>query len=101
MAGMDTEIPRREEMEERATHGHPVTQAEASHIASEESDLTGRGPIKGGVAATAQSVHDRQQNYVETAGDVARKPAEEITKEDAAKVQKAEVSVLQAHWVPN
>jgi hypothetical protein len=89
---MAPEIPRKDELQERAVDGHPVTKSEVSAIAQEESDLTGRGPIKGGVAATAQSVQAKQQNYVEAAGDVSRKPTEEITKEDAAEVQKAEVS---------
>lgn len=88
---MSHEIPRKDELQERATDGHPMTKDEVSSIAQEETDLTGRGPIKGGAAATAQSIQARQQNYVEAAGDVSRKPTEQITKEDAAEVQKAEV----------
>ena len=90
---MEGQLPDKNALKDRAANGHPITRAEVSHIASEESDLTGMGPIKGGSAATAQSIRDRQQNYVETAGDVARKPASEITKEDAAHVQRAEVSI--------
>ena len=39
-------------------------------------------------------MHDRQMNFVAKAGDVARKPEEEITKEDAADIQKREVRYL-------
>ncbi|KAL6865990.1 hypothetical protein ACO1O0_002090 [Amphichorda felina] len=83
---MEGQLPDKNALKDRAANGHPITRAEVSHIASEESDLTGMGPIKSGSAATAQSIRDRQQNYVEMAGDVARKPAGEITKEDAAHV---------------
>lgn len=91
---MAPEFPRKDELQERAVDGHPVTKTEVSSIAQEETDLTGRGPIKGGATSTAQSVQAKQQNYVEAAGDVSRKPMENITKEDAAEVQKAEVSFL-------
>ncbi|KAF9878002.1 hypothetical protein CkaCkLH20_04578 [Colletotrichum karsti] len=91
---MEPQHPNRDELREQAATGRPITQTEASTIASEETDMTGFGPIKGGAAATAQSLHDKQQNFVATAGDVARKPANEITKEDAAHVQSAEARVL-------
>lgn len=88
---MTSLLPNKDELREQAVEGRPITQTEASTIASAESELTGLGPIKGGSAATAQSLHDKQQNFVAKAGDVARKPANEITKEDAAQVQSAEV----------
>ncbi|KAL1864050.1 hypothetical protein VTK73DRAFT_6231 [Phialemonium thermophilum] len=75
---------------ERAARGEPITQTEASHLAAEETDMTGFGPIQGGTAATAQSLHDKQANFIAAAGDIARKPASEITKEDAAELQKKE-----------
>lgn len=89
---MDSKLPPKEQLHQRAVEGHPITQCEASKIAAAESDITGSGPIKGGTAAAAQSVHDKQQNFFSKAGDVARKPPGEVTKEDAAAVQKAEVS---------
>ncbi|AEO56587.1 hypothetical protein MYCTH_2301682 [Thermothelomyces thermophilus ATCC 42464] len=49
--------------------------------------MTRREPIKGGPAATAQGLHDRQQNFLQVAGGVARKPSFEVTKEDAKKIQ--------------
>ncbi|ENH63849.1 hypothetical protein FOC1_g10007990 [Fusarium oxysporum f. sp. cubense race 1] len=83
-------LPTKDDIKAQAVDGRPITQAEASAIASEESALTGSGPIKGGVAATAQSLHDKQQNFLEKAGEVVRKPPTEVTKEDAAEVQRAE-----------
>lgn len=84
-------LPTKDDIKSQAVDGRPITQVEASAIASEESSLTGSGPIKGGAAATAQSLHDKQQNFLEKAGEVARKPPTEVTKEDAAEVQRAEV----------
>ncbi|KAI0835147.1 hypothetical protein F5Y06DRAFT_139690 [Hypoxylon sp. FL0890] len=91
---MEGELPPKEEIHQRAVEGHPITQTEASEIAAAETDITGFGPIKGGPAAQAQSEHDRQQNFMAKAGEVARKPVDEITKEDAAQVQRAEARVL-------
>ena len=91
------EIPSKVELDAQAHEGQPITQAEASDIAASESLITERGPIKGGAAATAQSLHDRQQNFLEKAGEVARKPADEVTKEDAAAVQRAEVRTPVQH----
>ncbi|KAL0931434.1 seed maturation protein pm25-like protein [Colletotrichum truncatum] len=91
---MEPEFPNKSELQKQAVEGRPITQTEASTVATLESNMTGSGPIKGGSAATAQSLHDKQQNFVATAGEVARKPANEITKEDAAHVQSAEARVL-------
>ena len=60
-ASMEAKLPDTEQLEADFTEGRPITQAEASAVASAESSITGRGPIKGGPASTAQSVHDRQQ----------------------------------------
>ncbi len=88
---MDSELPPRSRLTAQVIDGRPITQSEASAIAQAESDMTRRGPIKGGTAATAQSLHDRQQNFYGVAGEVARKPSEEVTREDAARVQHFEV----------
>ncbi|KAI0157920.1 hypothetical protein GGR52DRAFT_586714 [Hypoxylon sp. FL1284] len=87
---MEGDLPPRQELDRRAVEGHPITQTEASELAAAETDITGFGPVKGGPASVAQSRHDKQQNFWAKAGDVARKPADEVTKEDAAQVQKAE-----------
>ncbi|KAI8959035.1 hypothetical protein F5Y11DRAFT_334218 [Daldinia sp. FL1419] len=91
---MEGELPSKEELHKRAVEGHPITQTEASQLAAAETDITGFGPIKGGPAAVAQSEHDRQQNFIAKAGEIARKPVNQITKEDAAQVQKAEARAL-------
>ncbi|KAL2136232.1 hypothetical protein VTI74DRAFT_4862 [Chaetomium olivicolor] len=91
---MESELPPKEQLAAQAEQGRPITQSEASAIASAESDMTHRGPIKGGPAATAQSLHDRQQNFFAVAGEVARKPAGEVTKQDARRVQHFEARVL-------
>ncbi|KAL2195249.1 hypothetical protein P885DRAFT_70821 [Corynascus similis CBS 632.67] len=91
---MESELPPKEQLASQATEGRPITQSEASAIAHAESDMTRRGPIKGGPAATAQSLHDRQQNFFGIAGDVARKPSTEVTKEDAKRVQHFEGRAL-------
>ncbi|KAI0849129.1 hypothetical protein F5Y00DRAFT_261944 [Daldinia vernicosa] len=84
---MEGELPPKEELHRRAVEGHPITQAEASELAAAETDITGFGPIKGGPAAVAQSEHDRQQNFIAKAGEIARKPVDQITKEDAAQAR--------------
>ncbi|KAK3941041.1 hypothetical protein QBC46DRAFT_432896 [Diplogelasinospora grovesii] len=94
---MEGELPAKEQLNERAASGEDITTFEVSHIAQAESDMTGRGPIKGGPAATAQSLHDRQQNFLDVASEVARKPSDEVTKEDAARVQHAEARALGGH----
>lgn len=90
---MDGVLPPKELLIAEAADGKPITQPAVSAIAAAESDMTGRGPIKGGPAATAQAIHDRQENFLAMAGDVARKPPQEVTKEDAAKVQRFEVRI--------
>lgn len=93
---MNSELPTKDELMARTADELPITQDEASKIAAAESDMTGRGPIKGGPAAIAQSLHDKQQNFLAKASEVAHKSADEITKEDAAEVQRSEVGRLQA-----
>jgi hypothetical protein len=90
----DATLPK-DELKARAVEGAPLSQAEVAAIESKETSTTGFGPVKGGPAATSQSIHDKQQRFFQKAGDLARKPVGEITKEDAAEVQKAEV-----HYVP-
>lgn len=58
---MESRLPTKEEIINQATE-RPITQAEASDLTSAESNLTGSGPVKGGTAATAQNLHDRQRD---------------------------------------
>lgn len=86
------QLPSREELQQRAVEGHPITTDEVSKIAKTEAELTdGRGPIAGGVAATAQSLKAKQEHFIEVASEVSHKPVNEVTKEDAAAVESAEV----------
>ncbi|KXX73358.1 hypothetical protein MMYC01_209503 [Madurella mycetomatis] len=91
---MDSELPPKEQLAAQAEQGLRITQSTASAIAAAESDMTHRGPIKGGPAATAQSLHDRQENFFAAAGEVARKPTDQVTKDDAARVQHSEARAL-------
>ncbi|KAK5656730.1 hypothetical protein OQA88_4278 [Cercophora sp. LCS_1] len=91
---MNSKLPSKDELMARTTDELPITQDEASRIAAAESDMTGRGPIKGGPAAIAQSLHDKQKNFLAKASEVAHKSADEITKEDAAEVQRSETRLL-------
>jgi hypothetical protein len=88
---MSSELPTKDQLHQQVVEGRPITQSEASAIAAAEFERSDAGPIKGGSAATAQSLHDKQQNFLEKAGEVARKYPGEVTKEDAATVQRAEV----------
>ncbi|KAK1752924.1 hypothetical protein QBC47DRAFT_304817 [Echria macrotheca] len=88
-----TSLPSKDELVARAAEGLPITQEEASKIAAAESDLTNRGPIKGGTAAVAQSLHDRQMKFLEKANEVVRKADDKITRQDAAEVQSKEAKL--------
>jgi len=61
LASSKEKLPATEQLEADFNEGRPITQTEASAIASTESSITGHGPMKGGPGSTAQSVHDRQQ----------------------------------------
>ncbi|KAK7740921.1 hypothetical protein SLS53_004984 [Cytospora paraplurivora] len=87
-------LPPKDQLNARAVEGHPITQEEVSALEAAEADRTGSGPVRGGPAATAQSIHNKQQNFFQKAGDLGRKPVGEITREDAAAVQKAEARAL-------
>ncbi|KAK6071471.1 hypothetical protein SCUP515_07867 [Seiridium cupressi] len=91
---MTSEFPSKDQLRQQAIDGRPITQSEASAIATAEADRSDAGLVKGGSAATAQSLHDKQQNFLEKAGGAARKYPGEVTKEDAAEVQRAEVRFL-------
>ncbi|KAL2211801.1 hypothetical protein CC79DRAFT_1329084 [Sarocladium strictum] len=66
----------------------------ASELAKAETKQTGTGPIAGGAAATAQSIKDKQNNLNDTVHQVAGKAPEELTRDDAAKLQSREDRIL-------
>lgn len=88
---MASDLPTKDQLHQQAVDGRPITDAEVSAIAHAEFERSDAGPIKGGSAATAQNLHDKQQDFLEKAGEVARKYPGEVTKGDAAEVQRAEV----------
>ncbi|BCR98716.1 uncharacterized protein AKAW2_40399S [Aspergillus luchuensis] len=61
-----------------------------SALAQNESELTGGGPIRGGAAATAQSLAMKQMNFDEKLEALSRKPQSHITQEDARELHAAE-----------
>ncbi|KAH6657210.1 hypothetical protein BKA67DRAFT_655492 [Truncatella angustata] len=81
---MTSELPTKDQLYQQDVDGRPITQTEASAVGSDA----------GGSAVTAQSSYDKQQNLVDRAGEVASKYPAEITKDDAAEVQKAEAQLL-------
>ncbi|KAK3370573.1 hypothetical protein B0H63DRAFT_454735 [Podospora didyma] len=90
----ETQTPITQELKAAAAEGRPITVAEVSTIASAESEMTGRGPAKGGAGAVAQSIHDRQENFKAKADEVLQKPAGEVTKEDAADLMRKEARAI-------
>ncbi|KAF2996132.1 hypothetical protein E8E14_004000 [Neopestalotiopsis sp. 37M] len=91
---MPSDLPTKDQLHQQVVDGRPITKSEVADIAHAESERSDAGPIKGGSAATAQSLHNKQQNFLEMAGEVARKYPGEITKQDAAEVQRAEARLL-------
>ncbi|KAI0170265.1 hypothetical protein BJ166DRAFT_515533 [Pestalotiopsis sp. NC0098] len=91
---MASDLPTKDQLHQQAVDGRPITDAEVSAIAHAEFERSDAGPIKGGSAATAQNLHDKQQDFLEKAGEVARKYPGEVTKGDAAEVQRAEARLL-------
>jgi hypothetical protein len=94
VAKADT-LPRTvEEVEERARDPNrpAFTQQLVDDVAALERDVSYNGQIaKGGVAATTESLYQKQQNKFKIESELARKPTEEITMDDAARMQSAEV----------
>jgi hypothetical protein len=88
---MASGLPTKDQLHQQVVDGRPITKSEVTDIAHAESERSDAGPVKGGSAATAQSLYDKQQNVVEKAGEVTRKCPGEITKQDAAEVQRADV----------
>ena len=87
---MAEELPKPEDIRERAASGIPITRQEISDITKAEQTVPGQ-TVKGGSAATAQSLYAKQQDFYNQATEVLSRPAEEITKEEADQMQAAEV----------
>ncbi|KAJ5013522.1 hypothetical protein K4K57_002713 [Colletotrichum sp. SAR 10_99] len=90
MAATDKEI-----IENLAENGHIITAKEVADIDKAEKALTGNDhTVKNGLAATAQSIHDKQQTFLKMEADLKSKPESDITKDDAKELQTAEARLL-------
>ncbi|KAJ5085085.1 hypothetical protein N7532_009856 [Penicillium argentinense] len=87
---MSFEIPSVAELKHAAEAGQRITPGDVSMISHAESELTGRGPVRGGPAATAQSIAMRQMNFDSKVDEVSRKPSVQITQDDAREMQSTE-----------
>ncbi|KAK2776563.1 seed maturation protein pm25-like protein [Colletotrichum kahawae] len=78
-----------------AENGHVITPQEVADIDKAEKTLTGNDhTVKNGLAATAQSMHDKQQTFLKKEADLKSKPESDITKDDAKDLQSAEARLL-------
>ncbi|QQK47456.1 Seed maturation protein [Penicillium digitatum] len=87
---MSFDIPTVAEIQLAAERGQRITQEDVSAISQAESALTGRGPSRGGPAATAQSLSMRQMNFENKVAEVSRKPSSAISLDDAEEIQATE-----------
>ncbi|KAH8690606.1 hypothetical protein BGW36DRAFT_389041 [Talaromyces proteolyticus] len=87
---MSNDLPTVNEIKRAVVAGQRITPEDVSQIAQAENELTGRGPIKGGPAATAHSLSSKQMNFEAKLDELAHKPPSHITQEDAREMQSAE-----------
>ncbi|KAJ5157888.1 uncharacterized protein N7482_008988 [Penicillium canariense] len=80
---MDLDLPTVAELKQAAAAGQRITAEDVSAISQVENQLTGRGPVRGGPAATAQSIAMKQRNFDSKIDEVSRKPPSYITQDDA------------------
>ncbi|KAJ3963106.1 hypothetical protein N0V92_000085 [Colletotrichum tropicale] len=85
----------KETIKNLAENGHIITAKEVADIDKAEKALTGNDhTVKNGLAATAQSMHDKQQTVLKMEADLKSKPESDITKDDAKELQTAEARLL-------
>ncbi|KAJ5900108.1 hypothetical protein N7495_004852 [Penicillium taxi] len=87
---MIPDIPSVADLKQAAESGQRITSSDVSAISHAESQLTGRGPLRGGPAAFAQSLAMRQMNFDSKLDEISRKPPHTITHEDAREMQAIE-----------
>ncbi|KAJ5801952.1 uncharacterized protein N7503_004402 [Penicillium pulvis] len=87
---MSADIPTVADLKQAVEAGQRITPADVSIISHAESVLTGRGPLRGGPAATAQSIAMKQMNFDAQLDEISRKPHSHITHEDAREMQATE-----------
>ncbi|KAB5559724.1 hypothetical protein GE09DRAFT_1235999 [Coniochaeta sp. 2T2.1] len=82
-------LPTKDDLHFKAIAGEKVEESLVDELKKAEAPGGGNPPA-GGVAATAQSIHDRQENAKHVAEEITSKPEAEITKEDASRMTSAE-----------
>ncbi|KAJ5675289.1 uncharacterized protein N7477_005223 [Penicillium maclennaniae] len=87
---MNYDLPSVTELKQAVESGQRITREDVSVISHAESALTGRGPLRGGPAALAQSLAMRQMNFDNKVDEVSRKPQSHITQNDARAIQSIE-----------
>ncbi|BCS30044.1 uncharacterized protein APUU_80347S [Aspergillus puulaauensis] len=87
---MSSDLPSIDELKRAAESGQRITPEDVSVIGHIESELTGGGPIQGGPAAIAQGLAMRQMSFDEKLDELAHKPQNRITQEDARELQELE-----------
>ncbi|PWY72136.1 hypothetical protein BO94DRAFT_501202, partial [Aspergillus sclerotioniger CBS 115572] len=87
---MSSELPDIVGLKRAVERGQRVGPEDVSALAQTESELTGAGPIRGGTAATAQSLAMKQMNFDEILDELSRKPQSHITQDDARELYAAE-----------
>ncbi|RAL04651.1 uncharacterized protein BO80DRAFT_499457 [Aspergillus ibericus CBS 121593] len=87
---MSSELPDIAGLKRAVQSGQRVGAEDVSALAQTESELTGGGPIRGGTAATAQSLAMKQMNFEEKLDELSRKPQSHITRDDAREIHAAE-----------
>src|SRR2546421_1115328 len=87
---MAQNLPNEQELKDRAAAGIPLSREEVADITRAEQDVAGQ-TVRGGPAATAQSLYTKQQDFFKKTSNVMSQPVEQITKEEANQVESAEV----------
>ncbi|GLA24671.1 hypothetical protein CBS63078_9571 [Aspergillus niger] len=87
---MSSEIPDIPELKRAVESGQRIDPGDVSALAQTESELSGGGPIRGGTAATAQSLAMKQMNLDAKLEALSRKPQSHITQDDARELHAAE-----------
>ncbi|KAF3928943.1 hypothetical protein AA313_de0207125 [Arthrobotrys entomopaga] len=87
-------LPAQAELVHQAEKGILFTPQQVAYIAQKETESNGPGIAAGGPAATAQSLYDKQQNFLEEASKIIEKEPAAITKEDASHLMSLEAKAL-------
>ncbi|OIW30721.1 hypothetical protein CONLIGDRAFT_679487 [Coniochaeta ligniaria NRRL 30616] len=82
-------LPTKDELHTKAVSGEEITEGLVNELTKDEAPEGGNPPA-GGVAAMAQSIHDKQVHFKAVASEITSKPEAELTKADASKLMSAE-----------